>query len=288
MTTFQRTGRLVAVALTGSVALGLLGGCVSQQEYDDLWETNRSLMSRNQELLGQLDETRATADSLSATASGARGSLGDLESENARLRGELSSARNELAQLEVAMGSMSFSRLDPATDLALQRLAQRFPELSYDANRGMLRFSSDLTFDSGKAVVRDSAQASIAALAKVLEIPEAEGYDLRIVGHTDSEQPSVVTRQRHASNMHLSVHRVIAVRDALAQMGVPNEKMEVAGWGEFRPVVPNTPSGNTPANRRVEIYLVASSWDGEVTETSNTVSVPVDNGPDVVEYEYTK
>ena len=30
---------------------------------------------------------------------------------------------------------------------------------------------------------------------------------------------------------------------------------EFGGWGEFRPLVANSGNGNTPANRRVEIYL---------------------------------
>lgn len=38
-------------------------------------------------------------------------------------------------------------------------------------------------------------------------------------------------------------------------LGIAASKIEAAGWGEERPLVPNAPNGNTPANRRVEIYL---------------------------------
>jgi hypothetical protein len=55
--------------------------------------------------------------------------------------------------------------------------------------------------------------------------------------------------------MHLACHRAISVRRQLVSLGVPPDKMMSAGWGEHRPSVPNTGAGNTPQNRRVEIYI---------------------------------
>jgi chemotaxis protein MotB len=107
--------------------------------------------------------------------------------------------------------------------------------------------------------VKDGAKESLSALADVLNADEAAGYEIRIVGHTDSAVPSAATRQRHPSNMHLSVHRAIAVRNQLAGLGVPTDRMYAAGWGEHRPAVPNTPTGNTPENRRVEIFLTGTT-----------------------------
>jgi flagellar motor protein MotB len=66
---------------------------------------------------------------------------------------------------------------------------------------------------------------------------------------------------RHPTNRHLSAHRAIAVARALEQGGVPGDRIMIAGWGEYRPTAPNNPRGGTPANRRVEIYLVASTGD---------------------------
>ena len=67
--------------------------------------------------------------------------------------------------------------------------------------------------------------------------------------------------------MHLSAHRAIAVRNVLGNAGVPWERMSVMGWGEYRPAVPNNPSTGTAANRRVEIFLTPSSWDGSSMST---------------------
>ena len=49
---------------------------------------------------------------------------------------------------------MALKALDPATDQALRDLAAQYPDLVvYDPDRGMIRFTSDLTFGSGSAEV---------------------------------------------------------------------------------------------------------------------------------------
>ena len=82
------------------------------------------------------------------------------------------------------------------------------------------------------------------------------GYIARIVGHTDNVpigRPE--TKAKHPTNWHLSVHRAIAVKDLLTRTGVDPSRMSVAGYGEHRPIAPNSAKGND-LNRRVEIYLV--------------------------------
>ena len=49
----------------------------------------------------------------------------------------------------------------------------------------------------------------------------------------------------------------------------PVDRLLVAGWGESHPAVPNSASGNTPQNRRVEIYFRPESVAGGTTVTSS-------------------
>jgi len=71
---------------------------------------------------------------------------------------------------------------------------------------------------------------------------------------------------------------------------VPPDKMMVAGWGEFRPAVPNSgPKGNTPQNRRVEIYLTrstATSLGGEAEPAGGAAkpdtTTPPARQPDII------
>lgn len=262
----RRTGSLVGrTARVGAalvMAAGTLTGCVSQRDYDELYEANRSLESRNRQLLNDNQALEARISGLGASNTGAEVTIGELRQANARLRDQLGSAANTIATMEDRLSNMSFGRVDPTTDLALQNLASQYPDLIiYDADRGMLRFASDLTFASGSDQVQSSATDSLAALARVLNEQEAQAYDIKIIGHTDSQKISAGTQQRHPTNMHLAAHRAISVRSALGRGGVEWSRMYVAGWGEHRPLVPNSATGGTQQNRRVEVFLVPSTTD---------------------------
>ena len=133
---------------------------------------------------------------------------------------------------------------------------RRYPDLlSFDADHGLLRFSSDFTFDLGSAELRTDAEATIVTLADILNSDDASSFELRLIGHTDNvpvERPS--TLQRHPTNVHLSVHRAISVRDLLVAAGIEAARIQVAGYGEFRPIVPNGKKG-AAENRRVELVM---------------------------------
>ena len=119
----------------------------------------------------------------------------------------------------------------------------------------MIRFASDLTFDLGSVALKPAAAATIATLADVLNTAEAAILEVQVVGHTDNVpigKPS--TRQQHPTNVHLSVHRAISVRKALTAAGIDPARLQVAGYGEFRPIVANGKKG-AAENRRVELFL---------------------------------
>jgi chemotaxis protein MotB len=248
----RRAVLLVVVTLIGLTT----GGCVTQGDWDKLYEERRSLADQLTRAEQERDEFRNAVDQLRQQLSREQQANLDLRNQVGSLRSQLDNAANQLAAFGQRLDSARFGELDAETDALLRQLADQYPDLiTYDADRGRLRFSSDLTFDSGSADVKSSARASLEALARILNSSSASGYEVHVVGHTDSQRISSNTARRHPTNMHLSCHRAISVRDVLVEMGVPPGKMEAAGWGEFRPLVANSPSGNTPQNRRVEIYL---------------------------------
>lgn len=274
----------------GLIALaGTLTGCVSQAEYDKLWETNRSLTDRLRAVQGDLDSLQQQNASLTGSAGGASTTIANLTSENQRLRQQLNQSLQAMQDLESRLGSLELNRLDPSTDRALANLAAQYPDLvEYDADRGMLRFASDLTFGSGSDQLQAGGAEALTTLASVLKSTEAANYDVVVVGHTDSQRISANTARRHPTNMHLSAHRAISVRTALGEQGVEWGRIQAAGWGQYRPTVPNNPNGGTAANRRVEIFLVPSTWTGMSESQPTQPASSNDSGARQVDIDPTK
>lgn len=249
-----------------------LTGCVNQGEYDRLYETNRGLTDRNAVLQRERDDALAARDQTRQQLARTEQALLELRTQNDELMRRLRDAGISMADLEARLKGLAVSPLDADTDALLKELAAQYPDLlRYDEARGMLRFASDLTFDSGSDVLKPQAEAALRALAEILKNPVTAKYEVIVLGHTDAQRISANTARRFPTNVHLSAGRAISVRAALASSGVNPGKMQVAGWGEFRPAVPNNePSGNTPQNRRVEIYLMLPKNPADITTMSQT------------------
>jgi len=138
----------------------------------------------------------------------------------------------------------------------LEDFAGREEMVTFDPNRGIVKFRSDLLFKSGSAAVLPAAAEAVKSLCVILNSTQGKEFDVIIAGHTD-DQPIKYTLAQHPTNWHLSAHRAISVLDIMAKSNVDQKRMSVRGFGELRPIAPNKPGkkGN-PQNRRVEIYIV--------------------------------
>lgn len=253
--------RRAGVVLAAGVLIPALSGCANQQEYDRLLAANRALEERNVLLQQELDSKDGALGAMRGRVGQGDMTLSELQRRNAELNAELQSLKGSYGDLTGRLDRASLGVLDPAIDRALRELAAKHPNMiKYDPARGMVQFASDLTFAMGSVEVTAEARNSLQEFARILASAPGAQYDIRIVGHTDNVPVSrPETRQKHPTNTHLSAHRAISVRDTLATMGVPGNKMEIAGWGEYRPVVANPSKGGASQNRRVEIYLVPST-----------------------------
>jgi len=262
--------RALALTLASLTMLGPLG-CVNQQEYDKLFRTNRALEQRNVQLQQRLEEQQSTVSLLRDRIDQSDQALAEARDRNSELNSELLRLKEDYRQLSNRLSQVATTPLDPSTDQALRDLAEQFQDIIvYDQKRGMLRFKSDLTFALGSTEVTSEAQNVLRRLAGVLAGEQGRAYDAMIIGHTDNvpiRRPQ--TKAKHPTNMHLSVHRSIAVRDVLVDAGVTPTRIQVAGWGPFRPAVPNPPQGGAAANRRVEIFLVPTTADQAIPVESD-------------------
>ncbi len=254
-----------------TVAIGMAGmtGCVAQREADDLRTLYRKSQEQVIELQTQLEECYARNAALQEEADKPDPALLLRLEQAIQERDHL---KQSVADLEEQLRHAKRTPLlPPELDSALEELAQINPSLmSYDAKLGMVKLRSDLTFASGSAEVNQQAAEGMARLASVLKSSAAKPYEIRIVGHTDNV-PIKFAKAKHPTNWHLSVHRAIAVKDVLERAGVMPERMSVAGYGEYRPLVPNGPKG-AETNRRVEIYMVTiDPVSSEMPDESSTI-----------------
>ncbi|NIA07328.1 MAG: OmpA family protein [Actinobacteria bacterium] len=208
---------------------------------------------------------------LQAERSRSESIAGELQAERARLakiqaESEIQKAKFDelVTEFETLAERAGRSGLLPAqTSAALIQLAKDNPELlSYDPAKGLVRLKSDFTFAPGSDLLTAGAEPVLAALGKICSPDQAGDLQVLIVGHTD-DIPIVrpETRAKHPTNWHLSVHRAIAVMEVLKK-SMPEQRLAVMGFGQWRPVEPNQPGhrGN-PANRRVEIFIVPVDTD---------------------------
>lgn len=278
----SRTRPLALLSLA-LLAGGGLGGCVSTGAYDNTADTAKALEARVIELTQERDALEAALAQRNSSDAELRGENARLREQRTKLAADIEALNQRVVDAQNAMTEIRFGGLDPAVDRDLRRLAQQNPELmSYDSDSGRIRFASDLTFPSGSDSVRDGAKQSLSSLARILSTSGAD-YLIYIEGHTDSQVPSNPnTIRRHPTNRHLSAHRAIAVGNLLKDQGVSAGRVFTGGWGASRPLVPNNANGNTPQNRRVEIYLVADSGErgSAATEAAAPAARPAQAQPE--------
>ncbi len=253
----SRPRNLLIVTALGALPL-FAGGCVQQEKYDALLMSNRSLQEQLVAAQEERDSAKANLDTIRTQLSSASGDLEALRKKYNLTEEDMKRLAGSYDELMQRVSLMDFGPLPEDMSRELAELAAAHPDvLTFDEKRGMLRFASDFTFALGEASLTSTAQTTVGRLAQILNTPTASRFEARIIGHTDNVPISKPgTRQQHPTNWHLSTHRAISVGAALIADGVNPQRIQVAGYGEYRPVVPNPAKGGAAENRRVEIFLV--------------------------------
>jgi chemotaxis protein MotB len=106
-------------------------------------------------------------------------------------------------------------------------------------------------FTSGSADLKDQGKDILKEIGDVIKTnPDLK---VRVEGHTDDVP---IHSNRFSSNWELSSARSLSVVQLLsAQTGIQPQNMSAVGYGEYRPVVPNTSSDNRAKNRRIQIFV---------------------------------
>jgi len=122
----------------------------------------------------------------------------------------------------------------------------------YEDERGVnVILPAKILFASGDDRIREDAAPLLRKIGAFLN--DLKSNKLLIEGHTDNKPISTL---RFPSNWHLSTARAITIAQFFNETcGVGNERMTVAGQGEFSPVAPNDSETNRERNRRVGILI---------------------------------
>jgi len=129
-----------------------------------------------------------------------------------------------------------------------ERKAQEHAELAADAKAkiGTLLKIENIEFEVAKGSLTPKGASTVSKLANILK-----GYpdiNVEIAGHTDSDGSAQF-------NAKLSQSRVDMVKSKLVTKGIEAKRLTAKGYGESKPLVPNTSDENKQKNRRVEINI---------------------------------
>ncbi len=271
--------RLIVRLVTAGVFAGLFSGavgCVSQEDWLAM-EADRNNLAE------QLAASERRAESNRALAEGYRTQIGsaqmgdeagDAMQANYEMQiANLASERDELSRkYEELIGKIGTGpALPPALTSALQDFALENPEfVTFDSDMGIVKFKSDVTFNSGDATLTADAGVAIDRFAQILNSPVARSYELRVAGHTDNVTSfSAATVQKgHKDNWYLSSHRAISVGDRLMAQGVTKSRLGVVGFADQRPVASNDSAPGRAQNRRVEVLILPTTVQNGIAETT--------------------
>jgi|Deesub1362B_J571_1020462.scaffolds.fasta_scaffold00125_41 chemotaxis protein MotB len=112
-------------------------------------------------------------------------------------------------------------------------------------------FPDSVIFESGSAEIKDECKPILSAVASIIKRTK---NDIVIEGHTDNVP---IRNAKYSSNWELSVARATSVlMYLLKDKSIDPSRFSVAGYGQYRPVAPNTTAEGRAKNRRVEIIFL--------------------------------
>jgi chemotaxis protein MotB len=207
-----------ALVLLGTLAVMVSAGCAEKKK-----DAGGDKVADDAALLkqAQLDLQRAQAE-----AKAAQDRLAELEAQNGQLKAQLSGATKEPAAA---------------------------PGWKTVPGGAMISLDGTVLFDSGKNTLKPSGEKTLNDVAATLKSKYPD-YDIYVFGHTDT-QP--IKHSKWKDNYELSCERSLSVVRYLMGKGIKPQSLAACGWGQYRPVAPNSTAAERAYNRRVEIFAMA-------------------------------
>jgi len=104
-----------------------------------------------------------------------------------------------------------------------------------------------ISFETGQHRLTQKSISIVDKLIKILNL--YPNISIEIAGHTDSDGNQKL-------NQKLSQARVDTIKKVLISKGIDGKRLISKGYGESKPLVPNTSKKNKEKNRRIEINII--------------------------------
>ncbi|GAB4264547.1 OmpA/MotB family protein [Thermincola ferriacetica] len=123
--------------------------------------------------------------------------------------------------------------------------------VAYEERGLVISLKETMFFAIGSAAINPQAQETLIKIGQVLKnMPN----NLRIEGHTCNLP---IRTANFPSNWELSTARATnVVKFLIDRVGFDPKRLSATGYGEYRPLVPNTSEANRAMNRRVDIVVL--------------------------------
>ncbi len=137
----------------------------------------------------------------------------------------------------------------------LKKIIGEEEEINIVGDRFVLQ--SEVFFQSGSAKIGLDGEKKVKEITNILttitkKIPVNIDWLIQVEGHTDNLP---ISTKEYPSNWELSTARAIAVAKIMMNNGIASDRINVAGYGEFKPIVKNNNQINREKNRRIELKL---------------------------------
>ena len=120
------------------------------------------------------------------------------------------------------------------------------PKISAKEKIRKLLSIENIEFEVSKGSLTPRGKSTVDKLSNILR--QYSNIKIEIAGHTDSDGSAEF-------NQRLSQQRVNTVKSRLITKGISATRLTAKGYGETKPIVPNTSKANKQRNRRVEINI---------------------------------
>jgi chemotaxis protein MotB len=249
-------------SLPALFAVALCAGCAIVPGAD--WQTLKSehsmLLEENRAQAAQVQNLQSHCRSVEDQLMRTEEDLALLDQEHQISRRKLESYQFDRTQLSAQFqGTIGQMRpLSPEVRARLADVSRRYPQLRLDPQTGIAKLDTDILFDVGTSELKPAAEETLRELVAALKSPEARDLKVLVVGHTDDQAVArKPARDKYSDNFDLSADRAVAVCEVLEQLGLPEARMGLAGFGAHQPVAPNITPVDRQKNRRVELFVLA-------------------------------